>query len=44
MQEYNRKAEMLVDLVVGIIEHGVSGQDATETVKAVKGERSELDH
>jgi hypothetical protein len=35
---------MLVDLDVGIIEHGVSGQDATQKVKTVKGERSELDH
>lgn len=35
---------MLVDLAVGIIEHGASGQDATEKDKTVKGERSELDY
>jgi hypothetical protein len=35
---------MLVDLAVGIIEHGASGQDATEKDKTVKGKRSELDH
>jgi hypothetical protein len=35
---------MLVDLVVGIIEHGLAEQDATEKDKTVKGKRSELDH
>ena len=35
---------MLVNLVIGIIEHDAAGQDVIEKDKTVKGNRSKLDH